>query len=535
MNKLLTAALSVTFAFSMMAPAASADTSSVHKTVADFQDLTSVDNVLKAKIEAMLESGTFEGITDNRFGIQERMTRAQFAKVLTSVFGLHVETGATTSGFTDVPSDHWALSYIETAKKAGLIEGMTDTTFAPEESVTLGQFATVLLKGVKKQVDTSGSPWYAQAMKDAAALGFVSAQAEGGAAASRADLVIGAYAAIEATKPLPAPVTLSMLSASVVDAKTVKVIFDREVDRSKGVLTLSRGDSNVATETEWAEDGKSATLKLKDTALVTGDYTVKLSGINTGIVKIGTATFSYAEPTVMEEKYVLPVAITTGTQNVSSSGIITGEVAGDPTQSKFAKEIKVTAKTASGETIALPAGVIQSAVVTDPSVVKLAVTTDHRAYILGLKPGTAEVMYTYQLGDGVLRSATAKVEVKSDNVAATRIEVKNTNFTETATVVNGVYRSEFNAFTSMGLIVHDNYGNKFESIEAYDYNFAYLTFFYASNVVGDPAEGPVGTVDAFYGGNVRVIGNVTGFELRAIARETVTGVVGTSYVTIKRK
>lgn len=65
------------------------------------------------------------------------VTRAGMVKMIVIMLGL--EPAENSLGFTDVPYDHWACGYIAQARNSGLIDGMGDGTFAPDEPVTYEQ------------------------------------------------------------------------------------------------------------------------------------------------------------------------------------------------------------------------------------------------------------------------------------------------------------------------------------------------------------------------------------------------------------
>ena len=65
------------------------------------------------------------------------VTRAGMTKMIILMLGL--KPAENSSGFTDVPCDHWASGYIAQAKNLGIIDGMGDGTFAPDEYVTYEQ------------------------------------------------------------------------------------------------------------------------------------------------------------------------------------------------------------------------------------------------------------------------------------------------------------------------------------------------------------------------------------------------------------
>ncbi|MDG0809147.1 S-layer homology domain-containing protein [Cohnella rhizosphaerae] len=92
------------------------------KTSADFTDLKDLDAATKAKFDAMISAGIFDGVSDTSFGLKDEMNRAQFAKVAALIYGLEVDKDLKTSSFTDVKADDqangYALPYIEAIKKS---------------------------------------------------------------------------------------------------------------------------------------------------------------------------------------------------------------------------------------------------------------------------------------------------------------------------------------------------------------------------------------------------------------------------------
>ncbi len=87
------------------------------------------------------------------------------------------EAGASTtttpagSTFVDIEG-HWGKTYIEKMYKAGVINGMDETHFEPDSTVTKGQFATLIVNALKIDVDTSlaSEHWampYVKAAQDA--------------------------------------------------------------------------------------------------------------------------------------------------------------------------------------------------------------------------------------------------------------------------------------------------------------------------------------------------------------------------------
>lgn len=507
-------------------------------TAEHFKDLENADPGLKAKIDAMLAADIFEGVSGDTFGIDQNMTRAQFAKVAVLLFKLPLDTSVQASSFSDVraedPANGWAIPYVEAARKAGLIDGVTDTTFAPGEQVTAGQLDAILLRGLGKSVDTTGAVWYADAVKQAGALGFHPAGKTGEVAADRADLVNSSYTVKQLVdKPVTPPETtpVSVVSAQPAsDNLKVQVTFDEAVDTAKAVLSLSKGTTAVQTTVSWSADKKSATLTAA-AALTAGDYTVTLSGLEASDIKQATASFnipaanvSFGSVTIGNLTYSIPQAyelanvVDSGLTEAATGadGLETRANAEDPTISKLAKEIKIKL-TSGGDEVAVP-GIIQSIVSTDPSIIKTGVSADHRGYALGLKTGTATLTISFQAVNGDTKLIQTTVTVKSERVAANAIKVENSTYEHKL-----ADSSQFDAYEAMGLTITDNFGTEYEKGEIKKYNFALGTMFTVSAVEGG------GSVSVGQDGIVSLSGSVTSFELNAIL---FNGERATTYVNV---
>lgn len=88
-----------------------------------------------------------------------------------------------TSNFTDVSSDYWALPFIQALAQRGVITGFPDGTFKPDQSVTRAEFAALIQKAFNqnpvRQLSSSGfrdvpaNYWAASAIKQAYETGFL--------------------------------------------------------------------------------------------------------------------------------------------------------------------------------------------------------------------------------------------------------------------------------------------------------------------------------------------------------------------------
>ncbi len=87
--------------------------------------------------EELEKYGIVDRNTLGQLTVDGPVTRAGIVKMIIIMLGL--EPAENSSGFIDVPYDHWACGYIAQARNSGIIDGMGDGTFAPDEPVTYEQ------------------------------------------------------------------------------------------------------------------------------------------------------------------------------------------------------------------------------------------------------------------------------------------------------------------------------------------------------------------------------------------------------------
>ena len=88
--------------------------------------------------------------------------------------------------FSDVDKEHWAYQYIASMAEKGIINGFEDNTFKPEESITRAEFAKMIMTGevVENSSDTTFSDvdenvWYYDAVCNAASIGLICGVGDG--------------------------------------------------------------------------------------------------------------------------------------------------------------------------------------------------------------------------------------------------------------------------------------------------------------------------------------------------------------------
>ncbi|NQX66121.1 S-layer homology domain-containing protein [Paenibacillus alba] len=159
MKKSLSVIMSTAMALTLFSSAALG--AAAPKTSADFSDLNQLDAATKAKFDAMIAAGIFDGVSDGLFGLHDKMNRAQFAKVAALIFGLKVDSSLKVSSFSDVsstdPANGYALPYIEALKAANLTDGFGPGTYNPAGEVTKEQLAAFLIRGLNKDAEAKGN------------------------------------------------------------------------------------------------------------------------------------------------------------------------------------------------------------------------------------------------------------------------------------------------------------------------------------------------------------------------------------------
>ncbi len=98
-------------------------------------------------IDFALETGIMEGVGDQLFSPNGKVTRAQMVTMLYRMAGSPQVTGETS--FTDVQQDKWYTDAVVWAAEAGITDGITETTFAPGHFVTREQMVTFLYRYAK--------------------------------------------------------------------------------------------------------------------------------------------------------------------------------------------------------------------------------------------------------------------------------------------------------------------------------------------------------------------------------------------------
>ena len=108
-----------------------------------FHDVTEGDWFYDA-VRCAYENSLMDGVGDNLFAPNSQTTRAQLVTILYRLEGEPEVSG--TSGFTDVEAGTWYTDAVAWAAANGIVNGVSETEFAPGKDITREQLATILFR-----------------------------------------------------------------------------------------------------------------------------------------------------------------------------------------------------------------------------------------------------------------------------------------------------------------------------------------------------------------------------------------------------
>jgi len=134
-SKFLALVVALTFLLSMAAPAFASAPAELQQSEA-------------ARLQTL---GIIAGFPDGSLGLDQTMTRAQFAKVITIATGNEIIADAMQNSptkFPDAKVGVWYTGYVNVASELGYILGYPDGTFKPNEPINNAEVLTILLRAL---------------------------------------------------------------------------------------------------------------------------------------------------------------------------------------------------------------------------------------------------------------------------------------------------------------------------------------------------------------------------------------------------
>ena len=113
-------------------------------------------------VDYLSEIGVVAGYEDGLFLPEKEITRGEAATLLARTLGFQEDYEIKSMPFDDVKEGYWAERFISYCWEGGLVNGMTETSFAPAEKVTYAQMIKMLVcaSGVETEGNTKTDKWY---------------------------------------------------------------------------------------------------------------------------------------------------------------------------------------------------------------------------------------------------------------------------------------------------------------------------------------------------------------------------------------
>ncbi|GMK43445.1 S-layer homology domain-containing protein [Paenibacillus glycanilyticus] len=208
------------------------------------------------------------------------VSRAEFVAILVRALGLTTtETGKT---FADVPAGKWFSEPIRIASSLGIVNGLTETTFGPNELIKRGEIATMVVRAFESSVKFEGeaktfsdvpeyfaTPFIAKASQAGIVRGATATTFKPYANATRAEAVVMVQRALDLqASNLPEDAALTALIDEF-EAKEAEVVNSQDFAKLSGVLdSYMTGYAKAENAFEYqdyselAKEGYTLTLEM---------------------------------------------------------------------------------------------------------------------------------------------------------------------------------------------------------------------------------------------------------------------------------
>lgn len=112
-------------------------------------------------ISTLVKLGAIDGTADS-IRPSEKITRAEFVKIIVSVLGLELDYKAD-SGFSDAARGEWYTPYIAAGVKSGIIKGMGDGTFGVDICISRQDIAAIIYRAAQKMLEKGSLEMFSDA------------------------------------------------------------------------------------------------------------------------------------------------------------------------------------------------------------------------------------------------------------------------------------------------------------------------------------------------------------------------------------
>ncbi|MDR0671606.1 MAG: S-layer homology domain-containing protein, partial [Oscillospiraceae bacterium] len=112
-----------------------------------FPDAAEISDWARTYIKELVDAGILAGRAGGTLDPKGLITRAEFTKM--AVLGLDLKAGAASKTFTDVKEGDWFKEFVDIASSAGVVQGVSETAFAPDRRITRQDLCTIVYRALQ--------------------------------------------------------------------------------------------------------------------------------------------------------------------------------------------------------------------------------------------------------------------------------------------------------------------------------------------------------------------------------------------------
>ena len=133
--------------------------SDIEQNKINFNDILNNSKEQQLAINSLEKAGIVEGVSESDFAPDKLLTRAEIAALMMRM--LAIENVNSNGGFFDVTEDKWYYGIAGASKEANIIAGYEDNTFRGDETITKLQLVSLISRTLrnenKAEINTTGN------------------------------------------------------------------------------------------------------------------------------------------------------------------------------------------------------------------------------------------------------------------------------------------------------------------------------------------------------------------------------------------
>lgn len=114
-----------------------------------FSDVTNETKWYYDFVYDAYDAGLMNGMSDSEFAPNKKLSRAMFVQILANMEGIDTSDRNVKTQFTDVPAGKWFTPAVQWAAENGIVNGTSATEFSPNANVQRQQICAMLLRYAK--------------------------------------------------------------------------------------------------------------------------------------------------------------------------------------------------------------------------------------------------------------------------------------------------------------------------------------------------------------------------------------------------